>query len=115
MGHLLFHGSQLPRSSRPATLHHQALKLQTNWKSFKKSLEVKDLEVIMQSYEKLLHDRLRDCFFLDIELHNSYSAILDRLEKESDDTSVDEIIAKIDDFKKILKEKEQSNLLMFLE
>lgn len=94
---------------------HQALKLQTNWKSFKKSLDVKDLEFIMQSYEKMLHDCLRDCFFLDIELHNSYSAIVDRLEKEYDATSIVELIAKINDFKKILKEKEQSNLLMFLE
>ena len=40
---------------------------------------------------------------------------MERLEKESDATSLDEIIAKINDFKKILKEKEQSNLLMFLE
>ena len=40
---------------------------------------------------------------------------MDRLEKEYDATSIVEVIAKINDFKKILKEKEQSNLLMFLE
>jgi hypothetical protein len=45
---------------------HQALKLQTNWKNFRKSLDAKDLEVIMQSYEKMLHNCLRDCFFLDV-------------------------------------------------
>jgi len=94
---------------------HQALKLQSNWKSFKKSLEAKDLEVIMQSYERMLHDCLRDSFFLDIELHNSYSAIVERLEKDSNAVIIDEIISKINDFTKILKEKEQSALLMFLE
>ena len=51
---------------------HQALKLQTNWKLFQQSLEVKDLEAIMQAFEKMLHSCLRDCFFLDVCKQDSF-------------------------------------------